>query len=97
MACVHRRKHKSTATAEGAGEGGEEEGDDLDPEQGPNCMAKLICLCSQNEKVIGFHYVGPNAGEVTQGFALALKLGATKADFDDNVGEIYISSSPIRL
>ena len=38
------------------------------------------------EKVVGFHYVGPNAGEVTQGFTLGLKLGATKADFDNIVG-----------
>jgi thioredoxin reductase (NADPH) len=30
--------------------------------------------------------LGPNAGEVMQGFALAYKLGATKADLDDTVG-----------
>jgi len=36
--------------------------------------------------VIGFHFVGPNAGELTQGFALAVKLGATKEDFDDLIG-----------
>ena len=35
---------------------------------------------------MGLHYVGPNAGEVVQGFAVAVKLGATKADFDDTVG-----------
>jgi len=29
---------------------------------------------------------GPNAGEMTQGFAVALKCGATKADFDRTVG-----------
>ncbi len=52
-------------------------------------MAKLICVNTPEtrERVVGFHFIGPNAGEVTQGFALALKLGATKADFDDNVGE----------
>ena len=38
------------------------------------------------EKVIGFHYLGPNAGEVTQGFGIALKMGATKADFDNLIG-----------
>jgi pyruvate/2-oxoglutarate dehydrogenase complex dihydrolipoamide dehydrogenase (E3) component len=37
-------------------------------------------------KVVGFHYLGPNAGEVTQGFGIALKMGATKADFDSLVG-----------
>jgi len=50
------------------------------------CYAKLICLKSENEKVVGFHYLGPNAGEVTQGFTLGLKLGATKADFDNAIG-----------
>jgi len=51
-----------------------------------NCYLKLICLKSQKEKVIGFHYLGPNAGEVTQGFGIALKMGATKADFDNLIG-----------
>ena len=35
---------------------------------------------------MGFHVLGPNAGEITQGFTLGLKLGATKADFDNAVG-----------
>ena len=30
--------------------------------------------------------MGPNAGEVTQGFGVAMKMGATKEDFDDTVG-----------
>lgn len=51
----------------------------------PN-LARLICDARNNDKVLGFHYLGPNAGEVTQGFGLALKLGATKDDFDDLVG-----------
>jgi len=50
------------------------------------CYAKLICVKSQNEKVVGFHYLGPNAGEVTQGFTLGLKLGATKEDFNNAIG-----------
>jgi pyruvate/2-oxoglutarate dehydrogenase complex dihydrolipoamide dehydrogenase (E3) component len=36
--------------------------------------------------VLGFHYVGPNAAEVTQGFGMTMRLGATKADFDELVG-----------
>lgn len=32
------------------------------------------------------HYFGPNAGEVTQGYAVAIKMGATKKDFDKTVG-----------
>lgn len=49
-------------------------------------FAKLVVHMQQDERVLGFHYLGPNAGEVTQGFALAVKLGATKADFDNVVG-----------
>merc|ERR1712215_459712 len=51
-----------------------------------SCYCKLVCAKSQNEKVVGFHYLGPNAGEVTQGFGIALKMGATKADFDNLIG-----------
>ena len=36
--------------------------------------------------MIGLHVLSPNAGEITQGFALGMKLGATKADFDNLVG-----------
>ena len=36
---------------------------------------------------MGLHFVGPNAGELMQGFALAIKCGdVTKSDFDDLVG-----------
>jgi thioredoxin reductase (NADPH) len=60
--------------------------DEFDVDMPPSCLAKLVCLKSRNERVIGFHFVGPNAGEITQGFGLALRLGATKADFDNTVG-----------
>jgi thioredoxin reductase (NADPH) len=49
-------------------------------------LAKLVCDRTRNHRVVGLHYVGPAAGEITQGFALALRLGATKADFDRLVG-----------
>jgi thioredoxin reductase (NADPH) len=48
--------------------------------------AKVICDKTRNEQVIGAHYLGPNAGEVMQGFAVAIKAGATKEIFDDTVG-----------
>lgn len=35
---------------------------------------------------MGFHVLGPNAGEVTQGFAAALKCGLTKAQLDSTIG-----------
>lgn len=38
------------------------------------------------DRVIGFHYLGPNAGEVTQGFGVAMKCGATKEQFDVTIG-----------
>lgn len=50
------------------------------------CYVKLIVNVDDNERVIGFHYLGPNAGEVTQGFAGMLKLNATKADIEDLIG-----------
>jgi len=56
--------------------------------------AKLICLKTENERVIGLHYLGPNAGEVTGGFALGLIMGATKSDFDRLVG-IHPTSSEV--
>lgn len=57
------------------------------PHRGDNaCYVKLICNLQDHERVIGFHICGPNAGEITQGFAVALKCGATKAQFDDTVG-----------
>jgi thioredoxin reductase (NADPH) len=36
--------------------------------------------------VIGVHYLGPHAGEVIQGLAVAVKAGATKEVFDMTVG-----------
>lgn len=37
-------------------------------------------------KIIGFHMLGPNAGEITQAVGLAMKCGATKEQLDDTVG-----------
>eukprot|EP00743_Colponemidia_sp_Colp-15_P007574 GILK01008189.1.p1 GENE.GILK01008189.1~~GILK01008189.1.p1 ORF type:complete len:513 (-),score=59.79 GILK01008189.1:269-1765(-) len=50
------------------------------------CFCKLVCDKTKNERVLGFHVLGPNAGEITQGFAVAMRLGATKEDFDLTVG-----------
>mmetsp|Transcript_32649 Transcript_32649/g.53988 ORF Transcript_32649/g.53988 Transcript_32649/m.53988 type:complete len:490 (+) Transcript_32649:168-1637(+) len=57
------------------------------PHRGDNaCYAKLVCHITDSMRVVGFHVCGPNAGEMTQGFAVAMKCGATKADFDSTVG-----------
>ena len=53
-------------------------------------------MLSLQEKVIGFHYLGPNAGEVTQGFGMSLKMGATKADFDNLIG-IHPTTAEVTL
>uniref|UniRef100_H9H514 Thioredoxin reductase 1, cytoplasmic n=1 Tax=Macaca mulatta TaxID=9544 RepID=H9H514_MACMU len=50
------------------------------------CYAKIICNTKDNERVVGFHVLGPNAGEVTQGFAAALKCGLTKKQLDSTIG-----------
>ena len=36
--------------------------------------------------MVGFHVLGPNAGEITQGFAAAMKCGLTKQLLDDTIG-----------
>ncbi len=38
-----------------------------------DCFAKLVCDKTKNMRVIGFHVIGPDAGEVTQGYATALR------------------------
>ena len=39
-----------------------------------------------SQRVVGAHMIGPDAGEVIQGVAIAVKLGATKAQFDATIG-----------
>ena len=37
------------------------------------CYVKVICNLQDNQRVLGIHYLGPNAGEVMQGYAAAIK------------------------
>ena len=53
-------------------------------EHKPPTVMKLICQ-GENEKVVGCHIIGEGADEMLQGFAVAIKMGATKADFDQTV------------
>ena len=48
-------------------------------------LMKLI-VDKATDKVVGLHIVGEGAGEMLQGFAVAIKAGATKADFDATIG-----------
>jgi len=45
---------------------------------------KLVCV-GEEERVVGVHLLGESADEILQGFALAVKMGVTKAQFDDTV------------
>ena len=54
-------------------------------------LMKLI-VETENNKVVGAHMVGDSAAEIIQGVAIAVKMGATKADFDATVG-IHPSSA----
>jgi glutathione reductase (NADPH) len=45
---------------------------------------KLITT-GPEERVVGCHVIGEGADEMMQGFAVAMRMGATKADFDDTV------------
>ncbi|CAM8923127.1 unnamed protein product [Rhodiola kirilowii] len=46
---------------------------------------KLI-VCAKTDKVLGLHMCGEDSPEIVQGFAVAVKAGLTKADFDSTVG-----------
>jgi len=48
------------------------------------CKMKLICA-GDNEVVVGLHGIGFGVDEMIQGFGVAMKMGATKADFDSVV------------
>jgi glutathione reductase (NADPH) len=58
---------------------------------GVTTAMKLVCV-GQQEKVVGIHLIGDGADEMLQGFAVAVKMGATKADFDSTIA-IHPTSS----
>ncbi|NCF50982.1 glutathione-disulfide reductase [Gammaproteobacteria bacterium] len=47
-------------------------------------VMKLITV-GEDERIVGCHVIGDGADEMLQGFAVAIRMGATKADFDDTV------------
>jgi len=57
----------------------------------PKTFAKLVCV-GPEQKVIGLHMIGLAVDEILQGFSVAIKMGATKADFDSVVA-IHPTSS----
>jgi glutathione reductase (NADPH) len=46
---------------------------------------KLI-VDADTQKILGVHMVGPDAAEIMQGMAIAVKMGARKSDFDAVIG-----------
>ncbi|GAA6026942.1 hypothetical protein JCM8097_005982 [Rhodosporidiobolus ruineniae] len=56
----------------------------MDPDQKEPTAMKLI-VAGKEEKVVGLHLIGMGSDEMLQGFAVAIKMGATKADFDNTV------------
>lgn len=48
-------------------------------------LMKLV-VARDSQRVVGAHMVGRDAGEIIQGIAIAIRAGATKAQFDDTIG-----------
>jgi len=57
----------------------------------PKTRAKIVCIGSE-QRVVGLHMIGLAVDEMLQGFGVAIKMGATKADFDSIVA-IHPTSS----
>ena len=71
-------------------------------DHGSTTAMKLVCS-GDDEKVVGVHVIGDGADEMMQGFAVAVKMGATKADFDNTVAihpgsaeELVTMKTPLR-
>ncbi|XP_005990268.1 thioredoxin reductase 2, tandem duplicate 2 isoform X1 [Latimeria chalumnae] len=50
------------------------------------CYIKMVCLRQGEQQILGLHFIGPNAGEVVQGFTLGIKCGATYSQLMATVG-----------
>ncbi|XP_050266410.1 glutathione reductase, chloroplastic [Quercus robur] len=52
----------------------------------PDRVLMKLVVCAKTNKVLGLHMCGEDSPEIVQGFAVAVKAGLTKADFDATVG-----------
>ncbi|XP_055775528.1 thioredoxin reductase 2, mitochondrial-like isoform X1 [Salvelinus fontinalis] len=50
------------------------------------CYIKVVCMRGGDQRILGLHFTGPNAGEVTQGFAMGFQCGATLTHLKETVG-----------
>ncbi|XP_052187633.1 glutathione reductase, chloroplastic-like [Diospyros lotus] len=69
----------------------------------PDRFFMKLIVCAKSQKVLGVHMCGEDSPEIVQGFAVAVKAGLTKADFDATVGihptsaeELVTMTTPIR-
>ena len=60
-----------------------------------NAFAKIVCDKTKEQNVLGIHYVGPNAGEVMQGYGVSMRQGLTYKQLTDTVGIHPTSSEEI--
>lgn len=51
-----------------------------------HCYLKAVALRAAPQKVVGLHFAGPHAGEVIQGFAVAIKCNLTMKELMNTVG-----------
>ena len=56
----------------------------MESDEKPKTFMKLVCA-GKEELVVGLHIIGMGADEMLQGFGVAMKMGATKADFDSSI------------
>jgi glutathione-disulfide reductase len=62
--------------------------------QGVTTGMKLVCA-GKEERIVGIHLIGDSVDEMLQGFAVAVKMGATKADFDNTLAIHPISAEEL--
>jgi glutathione reductase (NADPH) len=55
---------------------------------------KLVCA-GDEQRVVGIHLVGDNVDEMLQGFAVAVKMGAAKADLDNTIAIHPVSAEEL--
>jgi glutathione reductase (NADPH) len=63
-------------------------------QHGVTTAMKLVCV-GEEQRVAGIHLVGDNVDEMLQGFAVAVKMGATKADFDNTIAIHPVSAEEL--
>jgi glutathione reductase (NADPH) len=57
--------------------------------------AMKLIVVGEEEKIVGCHVIGPGADEMMQGFAVAIRMGATKQDFDDTIAIHPVSAEEL--